>query len=131
MSSGRVALKIEDDRRRISKAERTLMVLSVTFTLALFGYVAFNAATSPPEAKPEAEVLALETVDGGGVRVQVTLRNAGGVGLIEGTVEVDCAEPAPSVTFTNVPAASERTANLLCPPGTRDVRATVVSFVEA
>jgi len=123
-------LRHEDDRRQPGRAEKALMVVSTLVTLTLFGYLVHQGIEAPDGARPEASVVAVEPM-GDSLRVDVRVENEGSVGLISVTLEVDCGEPPPQVTFENVPASGMREASLSCPRGATDPHATVVSFEAA
>lgn len=126
--STRPRLKSEDDRHEPNTPERVLMALSAVFTAAVFAYVGYHALVTPDEAVLEARAVSTETQPDGSVHVEIELANAGGVGMRTAEVEVACDEPAPSITFDNVPVASERTGTVSCPPGTEDPEVSVVSY---
>ena len=112
-----------------STAELAVMAVSVAVTLLLFGYVAWHAVTTPAAPQPEATVTGTETTDDGRVVVTVQVRNAGGTGLESVTVSADCANE--SIAFEHVPTADTRSGKVVCPEGTEDPEATVVSWIEA
>lgn len=131
MSGRRTTLKREDDREEASPGEKAFMVLSAAFTLALFGYLAYQGWTAGASSTPEVSVVGTQTLPEGDVLVVVRLDNRGGAGLLEAEVEVKCGDDPPTLAFRNVPAESMREASVLCPPGTQDPEASLVWFVQA
>jgi uncharacterized protein (TIGR02588 family) len=111
-----------------STAELTVMVISVVVTALLFGYVAWHATTTQPDATPVATVMETETLADGRVAVTLELYNPGREGLKSVTVSVDCANE--SLTFTHVPTDARRRGTLLCQGDVEDPSASVLNWVE-
>lgn len=111
--------------------ERILVAASVIFTVVLFSFVLWQAATTPTTAEPTATVTGTETLPSGDVKVSVSFRNAQDIGLVIATVEVDCDTPPPELTFEHVPADDRRAGYVICPPGTTNPTATVSTWTEA
>lgn len=120
----------QDHSQGQSTAERAVAVLSVVVTLALLGFVAWQAWTVPPAENPTARVLDTRTLPDGSVEVTVEFVNDQDVGVTSATVEVDCDSPPPQVTFSNVPAGGRSTARVMCPPNATDPNASVVTWQE-
>lgn len=109
MTGRRGDLKKEDKRQELNAVEKALIVLGVAIALALFGYLVYEAATTPSGARPEVTV---EPTDEG---AWVVLRNAGGAGILQARVSVTCAgEEVPDIEFGNIPADSRRRAHVPC-----------------
>lgn len=112
-----------------SAAEWAVMAVSVAVTLLLFGFVAWHAATTPADAIPEATVTGTQPAEDGRVIVAVEVYNPGNTGLKSVTVSADCANG--SITFEHVPTDDRRSGTLVCPAGTEDPSAAVLSWIEA
>ena len=123
-SSGR-----RGDPDEVSTAETLVMVLSVAFTLALFGVAVWYALTGPAAPAPTVHVVGSQPAPDGGVAYAVELRNPGDVGLVSATVEAGCTDPPPEIVFENVPADGRRTGTVVCPAGTSDPAVTVSTWV--
>ena len=106
------------------------MGASALFTLALLGFLLAYAAQGSAEAAPRAEVVGVEAVDDA-THVRIRLFVDGPVGYRNVEVEVACDDPAPAVTFDNVPARAQREAVVVCPAGTVDPKASVVWWAKA
>lgn len=129
MTGTRGDLKREDDRRGPSRTELAMIGISVLATLTLFVYVLVQAVQAPPGPQLTAEVERVEQ-DEKGLLVHVLLRNEGGVGVRSATVEVPCEDPAPSITFQNIPAQGLRRGAVVCPPGSGNLTASLTGWVE-
>lgn len=114
-----------------SWVERFLMATSAAFTVALFAFVVWQAATTPAGGVPTAQLADTDTLPNDDVLVTVTFRNQQDVGLVVATVEVDCDTPPPELTFEHVPADDRRTGHVVCPPGTENPTVTVSTWIEA
>lgn len=114
-----------------TRAEQAFMALSVVLTLALVGHLAYQAATAPAAAHPEARIEHVERLADGSLAVTVRLENSGGQGMRLVEVEVDCGAPPPSLTLDNIPAESHRVAVLVCPAGDPPTTARVVAWYSA
>lgn len=112
-----------------SPAEWAVMAISVALTLALFGYVAWHAATTPADGPPEASVAGTEPTEDGRLAITVEVANDGRTGLESVTVGVDCA--VESITFQHVPADARRRGVVVCPPDSEAPSADVRSWIEA
>lgn len=113
-----------------STVERAVSVASVAVTLALLGFVAWQAWTVPAAENPEARVVDTATLPNGGVEVTVEFVNDQDVGVVSATVELSCGSPPAEVTFEHVPAGGRATAHVVCPPGSSDPAATVRTWQE-
>lgn len=113
----------------VSTVEMAVILVSVLFTLLLFGYVGWQMVAAPSGTTPSVSVVGTEPVDNGSVAVEVELRNPRGVGLVTATVQADCSSPPPQVSFSYVPAASTRTGTLICPPGTTAPNVSLANWV--
>lgn len=131
MTKERPRLKRRDDRETPGRGEKALMAFSVLVSVALFGYVLYEAIVTPQDVPPTAELVSQRTTEEGDVLVVVALVVPGGVGLRDAEVEVKCAEPPPAVTFTNVPSKGRREGEVMCPPGTQDPEVSVSWYVRA
>lgn len=125
------SLKQEDDRDEPSTPQKVVMIISILVTVALFGYLTYQAVTAPATGAPAAEILQVTPLPDGSQKVTVQLTNPGGQGLRQATVEVACGSPPPSITLENIPAESHRVATVVCPPGTSASEASVTSWYEA
>jgi uncharacterized protein (TIGR02588 family) len=112
-----------------SAAAKALTGISVLLTVLLFGYVAWQAVQPPVDAHPQATVVGTDEASNGSVLVRVELTNPGDTGLISATVETDCEQPPPDVTFDYVPAGGREQGVLVCPTGTTDPNVSVSSWV--
>lgn len=102
-------LKGEDKRQKLNVVEKALIVLGIATALALFGYLAYEAATTPSGARPEVSV---EPAPGG---AWVVLRNVGGAGILDARIQATCAgEELPDIEFTHIPADSRRRVHVTC-----------------
>lgn len=109
--------------------EKVVIVVSVLFTVLLFGFAIWQSLTGAGAVAPAVDLTeGEETADG--VRYTVELRNEGDVGLVSVTVLVRCTDPPTSFTFDNVPAGGRRVGTVVCPPGTSDPTVSVVSWVQ-
>lgn len=106
-----------------------MIALSVAVTVSLLAYVLVQAVLAPPGVHLSAEV---ERVEEGpdGLLVHVLLRNDGGVGVRFAHVEVPCDDPAPRLSFENVPVRGQRRGVLVCPPDATQLTASVAGWVE-
>lgn len=104
-----------------------MMALSILLTALLFGYLVLQAYTAPDTPVLVVEVEQVERTSDA-LQVHVVLRNDGGVGVRTATVEVLCEEPAPSMTFMNVPASGKRRGVIVCPADADDITARVASW---
>lgn len=114
-----------------STAEKVVMAISVTFTLALVAFVVFQAMTTPTGVPPQASVVGTQPMAGDSVEVAVRLNNPSDVGLQRVAVEVDCTSPPPEVQFQHVPADDYQVGYVVCPAGTSDPGANVSWWIEA
>lgn len=119
------------DQGEVSTAEKALTVVSVAFTVLVFGYVAWHAVKPPSEVQPKAEVVGTERAANGSVLVYVRFTSPGDSGLLSATVEADCERPPPEVVFENVPAGGREQGVLVCPPGTTNPNVSVSSWIPA
>lgn len=113
-----------------STVERAVAAASVVLTLALLGFVAWQAWTVPAAENPNARVVDTTTLPNGTHEVTVELANDQDVGVTSATVEVSCGSPPPAVTFSHVPAGGRATAHVVCPPNASDPTASVVTWQE-
>lgn len=118
------------DDREPSTVEKAVSVFSVAFTLALLGFVAWQAWTVPPAENPQARIVATAELPDGSVETTVELVNDQDVGVVSATVELSCGSPPVTVSFTNVPAGGRAEAHAVCPPGTGNVTASVRTWME-
>lgn len=117
-------------QREPSAAEKAVMVVSIAFTVSLFAFAGWQMAMAPSDgAEPEVSVVGMEPMEDGSVAVTVRLRNPRNVGLISATVSSNCTSPPTELEFSYIPADSDRTGTLVCPPGTRTSSVSVVSWV--
>lgn len=114
---------------QVSAAEKIVMVASVAFTVALFGFALWQALTGPGALAPTATVVSSQPVQDGGVQYTIELRNPGDVGLVSATVEAACTDPPAEIVFENVPADGRRSGTVVCPAGTDDPAVSVSSWV--
>lgn len=121
----------QNERQGPPTAEKTITAISVAFTLLVFGYVAWHAVEPPDWSPPEVEVVGAERADDGSLLVHVQFRGSGDRGLASATVEADCAQPPPELTFEHVPAGGRERGTLVCPPGTTDPNVSVSSWEPA
>lgn len=119
-----------DGSDQVSAAEKAVMVASVAFTVALFGFALWHALTGPGALAPTAVAVSSQPAPGGGVHYTVELRNPGDVGLVSATVEAECTDPPAELVFENVPADGRRRGTVVCPAGTDDPAVSVASWVE-
>lgn len=115
--------------RSPSTAEKALTVLSIGFTVLLFGYIASQAVQPPAGVHPQAEVVGTEQLSRRSVVVHVKLTNPGNEGLISATVEASCGQPPPDTTFDYVPAGGRERGVLVCPQGTTNPTVSVSAWV--
>lgn len=111
-------------------AETAVLVLSAVLTVAILAYAGWQIAAAPAVGVPSASVGETQALDGGSVAVTVRLENPRDTGLISATVESDCTAPPADVGLSYVPAATTRTATLVCPPGTTDPNVSVANWVD-
>ena len=117
-------------QREHSTAEKAVMVVSIAFTISLLAFAGWQMATAPSTgAEPTVSVVETEPMENGSVAVTVRLRNSKDVGLVSATVSADCTSPPAEVAFSYVPAASDRTGTIVCPPGTTDPDVSMASWV--
>lgn len=124
----RGSLKRHDTRQKPSKVQVGVMIVSALFTLAVFGYAAWHAWTTPEDGAPNASILTTEQEEDGRLLVEVALSHPAEPGLREAEVTVTCGStPAasPSLTFTNIPPGGRRTGWVACPAGTPAGNVTV------
>lgn len=126
----RATLKSEDDRNDPSAIEIAFMILSALVTLALFGFLVYQAASAPQTGEPTAELLGMETLEDGSVLVEVGVHNHARQGLLVVEVEVQCDDPAPSLTFQNLPAEGRRKGTIVCPPGTTAPEVSISGWID-
>lgn len=107
----------------LSGAEKALIVASVAVTLSLFGYLGYEAMTSPPGAAPRVLV---EPADSG---AWVVLANDGSAGIAQASVRASCGGKELFVDFANVPADARRRAHVACAEGA--VEAELASWMPA
>lgn len=124
-------LKEKDDRTEPTRAEKAFMAASAAFALLLFGYLLYQAITSPTGLPPEVEVTGVETMESGEMHVQVRLTNRGGAGLLVAEVTVACGDDPPTLLFQHVPAEGAREGHAVCPPGTTLPEARITHYVLA
>lgn len=109
--------------------EKAVMVVSVLFTLSLFGFAIWQSLTGASAVVPTADLTGSEETSDG-VQYTVELRNEGDIGLVSATVEVGCTDPPTTLTFENVPAGGRRVGTVVCPPGTSDPTVSVVTWIQ-
>lgn len=119
----------DPEAESVPLVEKAVMVTSVLFTLALFGFAVSQTLTGASAAAPTVGVTERELTDDG-VQYTVELRNEGDVGLVSATVIVRCTDPPTTFTFANVPAGGHRVGTVVCPPGTADPTVSVVTWVQ-
>ena len=132
----------EDDRRTDDRessendgeaetVERGLTVVSTLLTVAVVAYAGLHIVGGPqPPYEPEADAVKTQTLPNGAMVVTVEFQNPYDRGLARATVESSCATPAPSVSFSMVPAESTVRGTLVCPPGTETPDVFVSEWVK-
>ncbi len=120
-----------DDQGPPTTVERVVIVVSTLFTLALFGYVLWQATVASTAVAPAATVVGTTELPDGRERVEVAVRNDQQVGIASVTVAVHCTSPPARMTFEHVPVDGRRTGFVVCPPGTGTPRVTVTGWQEA
>lgn len=123
-------LVAESGSDQVSTAEKVVMVVSVGFTVLLFGFAIWQAVTGPGALAPTVSVQGSQPAPGDDVQFTVQLRNPGDVGLVSVTVEAGCTDPPAEVVFENVPADGRRTGTVVCPSGTTDPQVSVSTWVQ-
>lgn len=118
------------DEQSPSTAEKVVMVVSVTFTVALFAFAAWQAVSPPAGEAPTADVVGQRTTASGDVVFTVEVANPQDVGLRRATVEAACTSPPTEVGFEMVPAGGTRRGQMVCPPGTATPDVSVASWIE-
>jgi len=113
----------------ISTAEKAVMVISVGFTVTLFGFAIAQALMAPGPAEPTVVIIDERPASDGDVIYTVELRNHDDVGLVSATVEAACTDPPAELRFQNIPASGTREGSVVCPPGTRDPALSVTTWV--
>lgn len=107
-----------DDAEGITSAEKAVMAISAAFTIGLFVFALWHAATGPGGMAPRATVVDSRPASGGDVVHTVELRNPGDLGLISVTVEAACTDPPVELQFEHVPPGGRRVGTVACPAGT-------------
>lgn len=120
-----------DDQGSPATVERVVIVVSTLFTLALFGYVLWQATLASTAVAPAATVVGTAELPDGRERVEVAVENDQQVGIASVTVAVHCTSPPARMTFEHVPVDGRRTGFVVCPPGTGTPRVTVTGWQEA
>lgn len=121
----------KNEQQEPSTAEKVVTAISVAFTVLVFSYAVWHAVEPPDGTHPEVEVVGTERADNGSVLVHVLFKGSGDRGLASATVETDCTQPPPELTFEHVPADGRERGTLVCPPGTTDPSVSVSSWEPA
>lgn len=111
--------------------EMVVIAVSTLFTLALFGFVLWQATLASTAVAPTAHVVGSAELPGGDERVEVAVENDQPVGIASVTVAVHCTSPPAQMTFEHVPVDGRRTGFVVCPPGTGTPEVSVTGWVEA
>lgn len=114
-----------------SFVERAVTAASVLVAVAVFSFVVWQAVTTPARGPPRAEVVDTSPLGNGSVEATVAVVNPSAGGLEAVTVRVHCDEPPVAVSAEHVPVDDRRTVTVVCPAGSRPIRADVVSWIEA
>lgn len=119
------------ERGKPGRVETVVIAVSTLFTLALFGYVVWQATAASTAVAPTAEVVEATELPGGDVRVEVAVENHRTTGLSSVTVAVHCTVPPAQITFEHVPVDGRRVGSVVCPPGSGTPRVTLVRWIDA
>jgi hypothetical protein len=107
-----------EDSAGAARLERAVVAVSVLVVAAMFGYVLWQAATTPGVADPVPSVERVEPVPGTDrQRVTVGVENHGGVGLTSVQVGVRCGNIERELEFTHIPTGGSREGVVVCPAG--------------
>jgi hypothetical protein len=111
--------------------EWAVVAASALLIALTLGYVLWQATVTAEVANPTARVDSVEQLDGGRLRVGVTLDNRDGPGLTSTRVAVRCGDGGErEIAFEHVPAGGVRTGTVTCPSGS-DPEAVAETWVEA
>lgn len=114
-----------------TEVETLVVAASTLFTVALFGYVLWQATLGTSAVAPEAHVVGTAPLPDGDVRVEVAVLNDRDVGIAAVTVAVHCTSPPARMTFEHVPVDGRRVGFVVCPPGSGTPEVTVTGWIDA